>query len=105
MGTILGLPLVAADDRVAAAVLGLMGVAGPAKDRVTADAAAVRCPVLFVVQWDDALFPRDKAFALFDALGTDNKRLHANPGSHGGVPADEFALTARFLGEHLHAAN
>ena len=104
MGTILGLPLVATDDRVAAAVLGLMGVAGPAKDRVLSDAAAVDCPVLFVVQWDDVLFTRDKAFALFDALGTADKRLHANPGSHGAVPADEFALTARFLGDHLHAA-
>jgi dienelactone hydrolase len=101
MGTILGLPLVASDDRVAAAVLGLMGVAGPNKERVRADAAAVRCPVLFLVQWDDALFPRDKAFALFDALGSADKRLHANPGSHGAVPADEFDLTAHFLGERL----
>ena len=101
MGTILGLPLVASDDRVAAAVLGLMGIAGPDKDRVRADAAALSCPVLFLVQWDDDLFPRDRALALFDAIGTPDKRLHANPGAHGSVPVDEFAATARFLGERL----
>ena len=63
MGTIFGLPVVAAEPRVAVAVLGLMGIAGPTKDRFAADAPAVRCPLLFVVQWHDELFPRDLAFA------------------------------------------
>ncbi|MGH9083625.1 MAG: dienelactone hydrolase family protein, partial [Acidimicrobiales bacterium] len=63
LGTILGLPLVAADERIGAAVLGLMGLTGPTRERIGRDAARVRCPVLFFVQWDDTLFPRRDALA------------------------------------------
>ena len=101
MGTILGLPLVVAEPRIAVAVLGLMGLSGPTAARIAADAAAVSVPVLFLLQWDDTLFPREKGFALFDALGTRNKRLHANPGAHSAIPADEFLATIRFLADHL----
>jgi dienelactone hydrolase len=101
MGTILGLPLVAAEERIGAAVLGLMGETGPTRQRVARDAAAVRCPVLFVVQWDDELFERSSAFALFERLGTADKRLHANPGPHSAVPADELDATEDFLVRRL----
>lgn len=104
MGTILGLPLVAAEPRVAAAVLGLMGLAGPTSDRIAADAPLVRCPVLFLVQWEDGLFPRETAFALFDAIGSANKRMHASPGGHGEVPEDEFRASADFLADRLAPA-
>jgi dienelactone hydrolase len=103
MGTILGLPLVAAEPRITVAVLGLMGLTGPTRARIEADAKSVSCPVLFLVQWDDTLFSRDKAFALFDAIGTKDKRLHANPGAHSAVPQQEFLDTARFLADHLTA--
>jgi len=33
--------------------------------------------------------PRDQSLALFDALGSAEKTLHANPGKHGEVPAFE----------------
>jgi dienelactone hydrolase len=101
MGTILGLPLVAAEPRVEAAVLGLMGLTGPTSARIAADAPQVGCPVLFLVQWSDELFPRQAAFELFDALGSPDKRLHANPGSHGAVPDEEFRASADFLAERL----
>ncbi len=101
MGTIFGLPLVAAEPRIQVAVLGLMGIAGPTRARIAADAATVSVPVLFLVQWDDDLFSRDKAFALFDSLATSDKRLHANPGAHSAVPAPEFVDSARFLASHL----
>ncbi|HUY64713.1 MAG TPA: hypothetical protein VMV14_09405 [Acidimicrobiales bacterium] len=101
MGTIIGLPLVAAEPRITVAVLGLMGVIGPSAERLAADAATISCPVLFLVQWDDDLFPRDACFALFSTLGTKDKRLHANPGAHGAVPSDEFLATADFLAHHL----
>ena len=58
MGTILGLPVVAAEPRISVAVLGLAGIAGPTKQRLADDAKSVRCPVLFLVQWDDELFPK-----------------------------------------------
>jgi dienelactone hydrolase len=101
MGTIFGLPLVAAEPRVAVAVLGLMGIAGPTKERFAADAPAVSCPVLFLVQWHDELFPRELAFDLFEALGSTDKRMHVSPGMHAEVPAEEFEASARLLGSHL----
>lgn len=104
MGTILGLPLVAAEPTVEAAVLGLMGMTGPTRARIAADAPRVRCPVLFVAQWDDRLFPWTSAAALFGALGSRDKRLHAHPGEHGDVPVEELDASEAFLGRYLAAA-
>jgi dienelactone hydrolase len=101
MGTILGLPVVAAEPKISVAVLGLMGITGPTKNRLEHDAALVRCPVLFLVQWDDELFPRDRAFELFSALEARDKRLHANPGSHIEVPLEEFRASEQFLARTL----
>ena len=101
MGTILGLPVVAAEPRISVAVLGLMGLTGPTKDRLRADAAAVACPVLFLVQWDDELFARERAVDLFTALRTQDKCLHANPGTHVQVPPAEFGASVEFLAQHL----
>ncbi len=103
MGTILGLPFVAAEERVKAAVLGLMGATGPTKERIAEDAPRITCPVLFLVQWDDELFPTETAFALFDSIGSEDKRLHAAPGPHGAVPEEELAASEVFLARHLVA--
>ncbi len=103
LGTITGLPVVAADPRIRAAVLGLMGLTGPTKGRIARDAPVVRCPVLFLVQWDDAMFPHDVAIALWEALGSGDKRLVAHPGGHGDLPADAFEISTRFLVHHLTA--
>ncbi len=101
MGTIFGLPLVAAEPRITAAVLGLMGLTGPTRERVAADAPKVTCPVLFLLQLEDELFSRADGLALFDALGSGDKRLHAHPGRHAQVPAEEFSASERFLDRHL----
>ena len=103
MGTILGLPFVAAEPRVQVAVLGLMGLTGPTRSRLERDAPRVRCPVLFLAQWDDELFSRTSAFALWAALGSRDKRLHLQPGRHGEVPAEELEHSERFLAERLRA--
>jgi hypothetical protein len=101
MGTILGLPFVAAEARVKAAVLGLMGRTGPTKQRHAEDAATIHVPVLFLVQWDDELFARERAFELFDDLATSDKRLHAGTGKHSEISPAEFDDTERFLATHL----
>jgi dienelactone hydrolase len=101
MGTILGLPFVAAEPRIEAAVLGLCGIVPPSEERLGRDAEQIRCPVLFVQQWDDELFPRARVHALFDRLATREKTLHANPGLHGEVPAREFAASVQFLASRL----
>jgi hypothetical protein len=101
MGTIYGLPFVAAEPRISVAVLGLLGLVGPTRDRLAADARALTCPVLFLQQWDDELFARQPVLDLFDAIGSSDKRLHVNPGSHAAVPPEEFEHSVTFLVKHL----
>lgn len=96
MGCGLGIPLIAAEPRIRAAVLGLLGVQGLAED-----AARITVPVQFLVQWDDQLVPRDECLALFDTLASAEKTLHANPGKHGDVPSFEVDSSLRFFARHL----
>ena len=104
MGTIYGAPFVAAEPRISAAVLGLMGlVSEPAHYRPVIEAAAraIACPVLFLWQLEDELFTRGQCLALFDALGSADKRLHANPGLHPAVPPEELEFCRAFLHRYL----
>ena len=103
MGTIYGAPLVADDDRISAAVLGLMGLTGPDAYRPVIEAAAgsIDVPVLFLMQLEDELFDRQACLALFDALGTEDKRLHANAGLHPEVPIEELHHSVSFLADRL----
>ncbi|WP_328697555.1 dienelactone hydrolase family protein [Streptomyces sp. NBC_00342] len=96
LGCGLGVPFVAAEPRVRAAVLGLGGVLASAES-----AARITVPVEFLVQWDDERVPRVQSLALFDALASAEKSLHANPGKHGEIPAFELESTLRFFGRHL----
>lgn len=103
MGTIYGGPLVAAEPRITAAVLGLMGLTGPDAYRPVIEAAAtsIDVPVLFLMQLEDELFDRPSCLALFDALATADKRLHANAGLHPEVPVEELHHSVSFLVERL----
>lgn len=101
MGTLLGLPFVASEPRVQVAVLGLAGTTAPLGGRLAADAARITCPVLFLLQWEDELFPRHGVFELFDAIGSSDKRLHANPGLHSAVPMEEIDASEAILARHL----
>ncbi|WP_432095272.1 alpha/beta hydrolase [Streptomyces sp. bgisy100] len=96
LGCGLGVPFVAAEPRVRAAVLGLGGVRAVAEE-----AARITVPVEFLVQWDDERVPRAESLALFDALASGEKTLHANPGKHGEIPAFELDSAVRFFARHL----
>jgi dienelactone hydrolase len=96
MGSGLGIPFVAAEPRVGAAVLGLAGALG-----LAGTAARITVPVRFLMQWDDQWVPRDQGLALFDAFGSAAKTLHANPGNHGDIPEFETDSALRFLARHL----
>ncbi|GAB3365335.1 alpha/beta hydrolase [Micromonospora halotolerans] len=96
LGCGLGVPFVAAEPRVRAAVLGLGGALASAEA-----AARITVPVEFLLQWDDERVPRAQALALFDALASTEKSLHANPGRHGEIPAFELDSTLRFFARHL----
>lgn len=97
MGTIFGIPLVAAEPRIKVAALGLCGLSGPSAtlwltgDRLPIDAPRITCPVTFHIQWDDQLFDRNGAFKLFDLIGSADKRLQATPGPHMMPPPDSLA--------------
>jgi dienelactone hydrolase len=100
MGTMFGSPFVAATPDVRCAVLGLMGTFDDANPWSTA-AAQITCPVLFLVQTDDELVPVDKAVAMFQAIGSTDKRMHAHPGAHSAVPLEEVEASETFLARHL----
>ena len=104
MGTIIGVPLIAACSRIEVAVLGLMGTGAPSEaflKRIVTDARHLRCPVLFLLQWDDELMRRADVLALFDEIGTADKTLHAHPGGHVDVPVEELDASEWFLAAHL----
>ena len=95
-----GAPLVAADKRICAAVLGLMGTVGSneeTKSKIIEAAANIHCPVLFLMQLEDELFSRDRYLDLFDRLATTDKRIHAHPGLHPAVPVSELDESLAFL--------
>ena len=96
LGTAVGLRLVAAESRITAAVFGVIGA-----ETLIEAARAVTVPVEFLLQWGDELVERESGLALFDALGSSEKTLHANPGGHADVPRFEIDSSARFFARHL----
>ncbi|MGV1035893.1 MAG: alpha/beta hydrolase [Candidatus Nanopelagicales bacterium] len=96
LGTAIGVLLTAVEPRIEAAVFGVLGY-----DSLTAAAGAVSVPVRFILQWDDEVAERQSCLALFDAFGSKEKTLHANPGGHRDVPAFERDSATRFLVRHL----
>jgi dienelactone hydrolase len=100
MGTSFGMPLLAAEPRISAAVLGLNALRdGSEQQRATA--AAITVPLLFLFQWDDELMTRDAGLALWDAFGSAEKTMHVNPGPHVGIPLFERDAAAAFYRRHL----
>jgi dienelactone hydrolase len=102
MGTAIGLPFVASEPRISAAVLGLAGLGGrPGAEAFGQQARTLSVPVLLVEQWDDELVARDAALALFDAIGSSDKALHIHPGGHVGTPLHERDAYDAFFARHL----
>ena len=104
MGTIFGIPLLASELQITASAIGLCGSNSIGRylgGRLLADAAAITHPLVFIMQLEDELFDRAGYLDLFDALASHDKRLHANPGLHAEVPAEEIAYVFDFLSNHL----
>ena len=100
MGTMMGLPLVAALDDIRVALLGLMGIWGPTGDRLDADAPRVSLPGAVprsMGRRDRAAGRRTRAFRAHRKR--DQKTLHGNPGRHVEVPPDEMRNSAAFLAQ------
>lgn len=97
MGTAYGIPLLANEKRIEAAAIGLWGTTYPASEHLSEHAGHITCPVWFTQQWDDEFFDREGTFQLFDAIGTDNKRLVAYPGLHKELEGQRLADAVGFL--------
>lgn len=97
MGTAYGLPLLAQEARIHDAVIGMWGTSFVNSARLRADAKAVRARVLFQQKWHDELFSREGQLELFDALGTDDRRLHVYPGGHTRLGEEQLADLVRFV--------
>ncbi|ARH89716.1 MULTISPECIES: dienelactone hydrolase family protein [Streptomyces] len=93
-----GIRLAAVEPRIAAAGLFAGGYVPRAQRE---EARQLTVPLLFLLQWDDEGNPRQRALDLFDAFGSKEKTLHANPGGHVGTPWFEVEDGDRFFGRHL----
>jgi hypothetical protein len=94
----IGIRLALVEPRISAAVL----FAGSFVPSVLfEEARQVSIPLQVLLQWDDEGNDRQQALDLFDALGSQEKTLHANLGGHTGVPAFELDAAARFFARHL----
>jgi dienelactone hydrolase len=114
MGARFGLPAAAAlGPRLQCAVLGKFGIrqATPlhpglrAPSLMTTAARAVSAALLYHVQWDDEIFPRDGQLELFDTLASADKKLIARPGPHGQTHPDDEASWQSFLALNTPRAN
>lgn len=105
MGTAIGLPFVAAEPRISAAVLGLAGLGNrPGAEEFEEAARTLTGPILFLFQSDDELMGRESGLALWDAIGSDDKTMHLNPGGHVDIPLFERDAAEQFYRRHLGVA-
>jgi dienelactone hydrolase len=100
MGTAIGVPFVASEPRISAAVFGLHW-----PDALADAARRITVPIEFDLQWDDEHIPRESGLALFDAFASKEKTLHANAGAHKELPRFEVDNAVLFFARHFpHAA-
>lgn len=103
MGSIYGIPLVASRADFKVASLGLVGMMAeiPGGEEFLAAAKEIDIPLLFLMQLEDELFPREGCYAVFDAFASEDKRMHCNPGLHPEIPAEEIDFSYEFMLSHI----
>jgi len=104
MGAFIGIPFVADEPRVTAAMFGLAGAPDEGHALVQA-ARRIAIPIEFALQWDDEMVSREAGLSLFGAFGSKEKTMHANAGGHMAVPVFERASWEGFFARHLGATS
>lgn len=100
MGTVLGIPVVAAEPRFACAVFAVGGLVGDRPNLLSEAASRIEQPVLMINQSEDEIFSRESTFRFYDAL-PGPKRLFFYPGAHSGIPREAMERVCEFLHAHL----
>jgi dienelactone hydrolase len=104
MGTAYGLPLLAVEPRIKAAVIGMWGLSYPNSGRLADDAPRVKCALMFQQKWGDEIFSRDSQIDLFDKLGSEDKRLIVYMGGHKNPEGEQLDDIEDFLVGRLRPA-
>jgi hypothetical protein len=101
LASAIGIPLAVADPRIRAAIFGGVFV----YETLVEAARRVTIPIEFLLPWDDDEIDRESGLALFDAFASEEKTLHAFPGSHFRVPTERIdtRFFARLLGGSSYA--
>jgi dienelactone hydrolase len=103
MGTAYGLPFVAAEPRIRAAVLGMWGTSRVNSQRLVEDARRVTIPVLFQQKKDDEFFTPEGQVEVYEALASRDKRLAVYDGGHTDPAGAQLADLVAFLAQRLQA--
>ena len=99
MGTAIGVPFVAIEPRITAAVFGQHW-----PDVLAEKARQISIPIEFDMQWDDEHISREEGLALFNAFASKEKSLHVNSGKHKELPRFEADSAVRFFARHFGGA-
>ena len=101
MGTAYGVPLLAADSRIGAAVLGMWGICRKPSERLEKDAGNIHIPVLFQTKSEDQSFTAAGQIELFNLLNSGQKRIVNYSGGHTDPKGDQLQEAMEFLQRHL----
>lgn len=100
MGHAYGVPFIADEQRVSAAVIGLWGANYPNSDHLVDAASQIHCPTISFHMQDDSFFTLDGAMTLFGAISNEDKRLIIMPGPHS-LTTEQSDSGLSFLADHI----
>lgn len=101
MGTAYGIPMLADEPRIRAAAIGLWSTTYAASEHLAGFASRIRCDLWFTQQWNDEFFDRQGTLDLFDAIGSEDKRLVVYPGPHRELDGERLADAVAFVAGRL----